>query len=65
MIAEQAAGRPAASNPNRDTATRRSLPATGFSTLMRVPIIVAGVDLLAVIVVAAVYLTRRRATPRW
>jgi preprotein translocase subunit SecD len=47
-----------------DSSDSATLSATTFSMLMRVPIIVAGVDLLAVIVVAAVYLTRRRATPR-
>ncbi|MEE6168255.1 MULTISPECIES: SecDF P1 head subdomain-containing protein [unclassified Mycolicibacterium] len=47
-----------------DSSQPATLTATRFSTLMRVPIIIAGVDLLAVIVVATVWLTRRRATPQ-
>ncbi|ORA35059.1 SecDF P1 head subdomain-containing protein [Mycobacterium aquaticum] len=46
-----------------DSAEPATLTATRFSTLMRVPIIVAGIDLLAVIVVATGWLIRRRATP--
>lgn len=42
-----------------DSTEPATLSATRFSTLMRVPIIVAGVDLLAVVVVATVYLVRR------
>lgn len=47
-----------------DSSQPATLSATRFSTLMRVPIIIAGVDLLAVIVVATVWLARRRATPQ-
>lgn len=48
-----------------DSTEPTTLSATRFSMLMRVPVLVAGVDLLAVVVVATVWLTRRRAAPRW
>ncbi|ART70404.1 hypothetical protein BTO20_19180 [Mycobacterium dioxanotrophicus] len=47
-----------------DSSEPATLSATRFSALMRVPIIVAGVDLLAVIVVTTVWLIRRRPTPQ-